>query len=146
MKENKTLEELYKIAARHEFGDITLLVENQGGKLRGRFIFHPTEADKSNLETTLTQKSLPNCFGKPPTLIESDIQSNIIWDEHYHTLGDVEPIIEQEILHFSKMMGILGERLAQCATCPVFDRCYTIADLHLKRKQSGGKIEGKWTT
>ena len=145
MKENKTLAELYQVSQRHDFGDISLLIENQGGKLRGKFVFHPIESDTSVLEKTLSQKELPTCFGRPPAVIDDDLTSAVVWDEKYRTLGDVIPIIEKEVAQFGKMLEALGNQLAMCAHCLVFDRCYKIAEFNLHRKQAGIKIEGKWT-
>ncbi len=144
MRESKTLTELYQIANRHEFGDITLLIENQSGKLRGKFILHTIEADRTILEKTLVEKGLPPCFGRPPAIVEADVVSSVVWDERYRSLGDIIPLIEKEVVRFSHTVGTLGDKLAMCATCPVFERCYRIAEFNLQRKSSAAKTEIPW--
>jgi hypothetical protein len=145
-EENKTLAELYQDGPKHEFGDISLVIENKGGKLRGKFIFHHIEADTNIIQKSLVAKGLPGCFSSPPTLINSDLASGLVWDERYKNLGEIVPLIEKEIREYDEMMHVLGDRLALCASCPVFDRCYRIAELNYKRRQLGEKrVGGKWT-
>lgn len=136
MKESKTLTELYQIATRHEFGDITLVIENQGGKLRGKFILHTIEGDRTTLEKTLVEKGLPCCFGRPPAIVDSDVVSAVVWDERYRSLGDIIPLIEKEVLRFSHTVGSLGDKMAACAACTVFERCYRIAEFNWRRKSA----------
>ena len=145
-EEHKTLAELYQEGTVHDFGDISLLIENKGGKLRGKFIFHHIEADHNIVKKSLNEKGLPPCFGSPPTLINSNVVCGIVWDESYRNLGDIIPDLEKEIQEYDAMMQRLGNHLARCAQCPVFDRCYRIAEMNLQRRQLGEKkISGKWT-
>lgn len=144
MKENKTLTDLYNASPRHKFGDITLLIEQQGGKLRGKFVFHQIAADVASLEKIMQDQGVPACFGRPPEIVDSDVVSQVVWDESYKTLGDVIPKVEQDIQEYSKMVAQIGPNLMHCSNCSIFERCYRIADLNLRRKQAGVKFYGKW--